>query len=139
MTKPITRVQVDKDSGHAPSYAPSVAWGVAQIDQDKNSTGHSSISPDGPYSGSGNVRVGKEGIGVHRQYDIRGTHIPIPTQKYPNPPPESKIKLKGGNFPWLETASETVFVNTQGCGRAGDLTVCGASVLTGLTDVLVGD
>ena len=137
--KPITRVKVDRDSGHAPFYAASIAWSLAQLEQDTKNTGLSSIHPQGPYAGSGDVRVGSLGIGVHRQYDLREPHYPIPQPSGQIPPVESPVVLGGGSFPWLEQASSTVFINTQGCGRAGDLTVCGAVILTGDKEVLVGD
>ena len=135
MARPITRVRLDMDSGHAPGYAPSNAYSVAQVQQDKEKTGNSSERPHGPYAGSGNVRVGKKGAGIHRQFDIRLPHIPIP----PNVVVESPAVLEGGSFPWLKTASSTVYVNTQGCGRQGDITVCGAIIMTGELAVLAGD
>ena len=135
MNRPITRVMIDMDSGHAPGYAPSVAWSVAQSEQESSETGNQSEKPNGPYAGSGDVRVGKLGIGVHRQFDLRMPHIPIP----PNVAVESPAMLEGGSFPWLNSGSSTVFVNSQSCGRAGDITVCGAVVLTGEKTVLVGD
>ena len=135
MSRPITRVRIDMDSGHAPGYAPTNAYSVAQPAQDSEMTGHSSEKPNGPYAGSGNVRVGTRGLGVHRQFDLRMPHIPIP----PNIVIESPAMLEGGSFPWLKTGSSTVYVNTQQCGRAGDITVCGAIIVSGDRTVLVGD
>ena len=135
LSRPITRILIDKDSGHAPGYASSVAYSFAQKAQDENETGLASSQPTGPYAGSGNVKVGAEGRGVHRQFDLRMPHLPIP----PNTTVESSVVLEGGNFPWLKTGSETVYINTQKCGRKGDWTVCGAVITDGLKDVLVGD
>ena len=135
MGRPITRVTVDMDSGHAPGYAPTNAYSTAQPAQDLQNTGHSSSKPNGPYAGSGNVRVGSLGIGVHRQFDLRMPHIPIP----PNVVVESPAMIEGGTFPWLKTGSSTVYVNTQQCGRQGDITVCGAIIVSGELTVLAGD
>ena len=135
MNRPATRIKLDLDSGHAPGYAPSNAYSAAQPKQDAEMTGYSSTKPNGPYAGSGNVRVGVLGIGIHRQFDIRMPHIPIP----PNVVVESPAMLEGGTFPWLKTGSSTVYVNTQKCGRQGDITVCGAIIISGDPTVLVGD
>ena len=137
--RPITRVRVDKDSGHAPFYGSSRAYSVAQPRQEEQKTGHSSVNPLGPYAGSGDVLVGSSGIGVHRQFDLRESHIPITQPNGTVPPPESPVLLEGGSFPWLKVGSDTVYVNKQKCGRAGDWTVCGSVVKTGDKTVLVGD
>ena len=140
--RPITRVSVDEDTGHSPYYNFAVAWSAAQFTQDDQNTGHSSsdTTPYGPYAGSGDVRVGEKGYGVHRQYDLREAHDPIPLSLQGSTPPvESPLTLDGAAFPWLETGSETVYINTQGCGRAGDRTFCGAVVKTGDDTVKVGD
>lgn len=133
--RPITRVLQDFDSGHAPAYGASKAWSIKQVDQEKMQTGKQSIkqAPYGPYAGSGNVRAGK--YGIHRQFDIRAPHINLR-----NPlEPESPTIFKGGTFPWLKDGSSTVYINTQGCGRVGDSTICGADVIEGDDTILVGD
>ena len=133
--RPVTRILIDPDSGHAPLYAPGVAFSIQQSKQTAEETGYSSTKPNGPYAGSGNVRVGSAGMGIHRQFDLRSPHLPIP----PNPTVEPPAVLEGGSFPWLRTGSSTVYVNTQKCGRAGDFTVCGAAIMSGELTVLAGD
>ena len=133
--RPVTRVMVDLDTGHGPAYAFSNAWSAAQATQESDQTGSSSVSPNGPYAGSGDVKVGSTGLGVHRQFDLRMPHFPIP----PNFAVESPAILGGGSFPWLKSGSSTVYVNKQQCGRAGDWTICGAVIKTGEETVLVGD
>ena len=133
--RPITRVRVDMDSGHAPTYAGSVAYSKEQPIQEANKTGNSSVKPVGPYAGSGDVLVGTGGFGVHRQFDLRMPHVNLR-----NPlEPESPTNFDGGILPWLKEGSSTVYVNKQKCGRAGDWTICGAVVKTGDKTVLVGD
>ena len=148
MTRAITRVAIDKDSGHAPSYGQAVAWSINQLAQQKNLSGTPSEKAKGPYAGSGDVLIGTEklgitdkngdeivGYGVHRQYDFRAEHVPFNDDSEP----ESGTKrLEGAKFPWLNTASDTVFVNSRGAGRVGDFTICGAAILTGNETVQVG-
>ena len=135
MTRAITRVIIDKDSGHAPAYGQAVAWSVDQLAQQTNLSGTPSEKAKGPYAGSGDVKVGPTGVGVHRQFDQRMPHLPIP----PNIVVESPAILLGGAFPWLKSGSSTVYVNKQQCGRAGDWTICGAVIKTGELTVLAGD
>ena len=146
MTRAITRVSIDKDSGHS-QYGQAVAWSEDQTTQQSNQSGKFSEKAKGPYAGSGNVLVGTEnlgvtnnvgdeivGYGVHRQYDFREEHVPFGDSQ-----PEGKtIRLEGAEFPWLKTASDTVFVNSRGAGREGDFTICGASIRTGNETVQVG-
>ena len=134
MNRRVTRVMVDFDTGHGP-YALSNAWSASQTTQESNQTGIASVSPNGPYAGSGDVRVGPTGAGVHRQFDLRKPHLPIP----PNVVVEPPAILGGGSFPWLKSGSSTVYVNKQQCGRAGDWTICGAVIKTGEETVLAGD
>ena len=148
MTRAITRVAIDKDSGHAPSYGQAVAWSVDQLAQQKNLSGTPSEKAKGPYAGSGDVLVGTEnlgvidkngdeivGYGVHRQYDFRAEHVPFNDDSEPE---SGTRRLEGAKFPWLKTASDTVFVNSRGAGREGDFTICGASINTGNETVQVG-
>jgi len=148
MTRAITRVAIDKDSGHAPSYGQAVAWSVDQLAQQKNLSGTPSEKAKGPYAGSGDVLVGTEnlgvidkngdeivGYGVHRQYDFRAEHVPFNDDSEPE---SGTRRLEGAKFPWLKTASDTVFVNSRGAGRKGDFTICGAAIRTGNETVQVG-
>lgn len=148
MTRAITRVIIDKDSGHAPAYGQAVAWSVDQLAQQTNLSGTPSEKAKGPYAGSGDVLIGTEklgmvdkngdelvGYGVHRQYDFRAEHVPFNDDSEPE---RGTRRLEGAIFPWLKTASDTVFVNSRGAGRKGDFTICGASILTGNETVQVG-
>ena len=63
MTRAITRVAIDKDSGHAPSYGQAVAWSINQLAQQKNLSGTPSEKAKGPYAGSGDVLIGTEILG----------------------------------------------------------------------------
>jgi uncharacterized Zn-binding protein involved in type VI secretion len=146
MTRAIARVSVDQDSGHH-GYGKAIAWSDDQTTQQSNQSGKPSEKAKGPYAGSGDVLIGTEklgvtnnvgdeivGYGVHRQYDFREEHIPMGDSQ-----PEGRtVRLEGAEFPWLKTASDTVFVNSRGAGRKGDFTICGAAIRTGNETVQVG-
>ena len=147
MSRAITRVSIDKDSGHSPDYGQSVAWSTDQVTQQSNQSGTPSERARGPYAGSGDVLIGTEklgitnnvgdeivGYGVHRQYDFREEHVPI----YNSQPEGKTIRLEGAEFPWLKTGSDTVLVNSRRAGRVGDFTVCGATIRDGNDTVQVG-
>ena len=147
MTRAITRVSIDKDSGHSPDYGQAVAWSSDQATQRSNQSGKPSERARGPYAGSGDVLIGTEklgitnnvgdeivGYGVHRQYDFREEHVPF----YNSQPEGKTIRLENAEFPWLKTGSDTVFVNGRGAGRVGDFTICGATILDGNDTVQVG-
>ena len=148
MSRPITRVSADSDTGHSPAYGRAVAWSEMQEEQRKTKGNNPSEFAQGPYAGSGDVLVGTEklgvlddegneivGYGVHRQYDFRTEHVAFQDDVQPE---TGSGRLEGAKFPWLKTASDTVKVNGRGAGRKGDFTVCGAAILTGNDSVMVG-
>lgn len=85
---------------------------------DKHS-GHGCFSPTPCISASSNVKV--NGMGAMRVGDQFAPH------SCPKPHP---VKLAMG--------SSTVLVNGKPFGRIGDMTACGATVITGSGNVIVG-
>lgn len=88
--------------------------------QDMNS-GESCFPPSSCNSGSGNVFTnGKPAM------KVGSTFVP---HACPKPGPHTPVLAKG---------SSTVFINSVGAGRIGDMTGCGASVITGSSNVFIG-
>lgn len=84
-------------------------------------TGHSCFPPSPCVSGSGNVMTNKKP--AMRQGDKFAPHC---------------CPKKGCHPPVLAKGSSTVFINGRQAGRLSDPTACGAKVMVGSGNVIIG-